>query len=227
MHTIVLATQKGGSGKSTLAIGLAIAAMDDGQRVGVIEADPQGTISNWGRRRTNPEPRIARAGSGMAIEQAIADLERDGFTVAIIDTAATDNTLSASGIEAADLCLIAARPSAADIEAALPTLNTVRRLEKRFAFILNQTPVRSPRASSVATTLNASGVLALPYIVLRNDHQDALAAGLGVTEYDSDGKAAEEVRGLWRWVWTSLTEDSRDHGRLASGPADDAMQARN
>src|ERR1700722_5588074 len=133
MHTIALATQKGGSGKSTLAIGLAIAAMDDGQRVGVIEADPQGTISSWGRRRTNPEPRIARAGSGVAIEQAIADLERDGFTVAIIDTAATDNPLSASGIGAADLCLIAARPSAADIEAALPTLNTVRRLEKRVA----------------------------------------------------------------------------------------------
>jgi len=83
------------------------------------------------------------------------------------------------------------------------------------------------RASSVATTLNASGVLALPYIVLRNDHQDALAAGLGVTEYDSDGKAAEEVRGLWRWVWTSLTEESRDHESAASRPADEARQAAN
>jgi chromosome partitioning protein len=27
------------------------------------------------------------------------------------------------------------------------------------------------------------GALALPYIALRNDHQDALGAGLGVTEY--------------------------------------------
>ena len=91
MHAIVLATQKGGSGKSTLAIGLAIAAMDDGQRVGTIEADPQGTISNWGRRRINPQPRIERAGSGMAIERAILDLRLDGFTVAIIDTAATED----------------------------------------------------------------------------------------------------------------------------------------
>ena len=143
MHAIVVATQKGGSGKSTLAIGLAIAAMDDGHRVGVIDADPQGTISNWSRRRTNPKPRIARAGNGMAIERAILDLRREGFTLAVVDSPATDNVLSASAIAAADLCLIPARPSPADIEAALPTLGTVRRLDKRFAFVLNQTPARA------------------------------------------------------------------------------------
>src|SRR5579871_65024 len=133
MHAIVLATQKGGSGKSTLAIGLAIAAMDAGERVGVIDTDPQGTVSNWGRRRTNPNPRIERAGSGQAIAGALLDLRRRGCTVAIIDTPATANALSTEAIGAADLCLIPARPSPADIEAALPTLGTVRRLDKRLA----------------------------------------------------------------------------------------------
>ena len=52
MHTIVLATQKGGSGKSTLAIGLALAAKQAGFTVRLIETDPQGTLSNWLRRRT-------------------------------------------------------------------------------------------------------------------------------------------------------------------------------
>jgi chromosome partitioning protein len=80
----------------------------------------------------------------MAIECAILDLQREGFTVAIVDSPATDNVLSASAIAAADLCLIPARPSPADIEAALPTLGTVRRLDKRFAFVLNQTPARKP-----------------------------------------------------------------------------------
>src|SRR6266700_2170725 len=215
MHAIVLATQKGGSGKSTLAIGLAIAALHDGQRVGLIDADPQGTISNWARRRTNPKPRIERAGSAVAIARAIEDLGRDGVTVAIIDSAATDNALSAAAIGAGDLCLIPARPSPADIEAALPTIVTLRRLGKRFAFVLNQTPARSHRAGEAATALHAAGVLALPYIVQRNDHQDALGAGLGVTEYDSHGKAAEEVRGLWRWVWKLLTTESFDHEATA------------
>jgi chromosome partitioning protein len=190
-------------------------AMEAGHRVGVIDADPQGTISNWGRRRTEPEPRIERAGGAAVLERAILDLGRDGRTVAVIDTAATDNALSAVAIGAADLCLIPARPSPADIEAALPTLGTVRRLDKRFAFVLNQTPARSNRTSEAATALHAAGVLALPYIVQRNDHQDALGAGLGVTEYDPRGKAADEIRDLWQWVWASLTTEAIDHGPTA------------
>jgi hypothetical protein len=47
-------------------------------------------------------------------------------------------------------------------------------------------------------------VLALPAIVLRNDQQDALGVGLGVTEFAPRGKSAEEIRGLWRWVWARL-----------------------
>ena len=33
MHTLALVTQKGGSGKSTLAVGLAVAAIEQGERV--------------------------------------------------------------------------------------------------------------------------------------------------------------------------------------------------
>src|SRR5579862_5612512 len=98
MRAIVLATQKGGSGKSTLAIGLAVAAMGDGHRVAIIETDQQGTVSNWGRRRTLPEPRIERAANGLEIERSLLALRRNGFTVAVIDTPATANDLSASAI---------------------------------------------------------------------------------------------------------------------------------
>jgi cellulose biosynthesis protein BcsQ len=41
MHTITLVSQKGGTGKSTLANGLAIAAMQAGHKVCLLEADPQ------------------------------------------------------------------------------------------------------------------------------------------------------------------------------------------
>src|ERR1700712_844576 len=58
MQTIVLATQKGGSGKSTLAIGLALAAMQDGHTVRLIETDPQGTLANWKRRRAEAGPSV-------------------------------------------------------------------------------------------------------------------------------------------------------------------------
>jgi chromosome partitioning protein len=35
---------------------------------------------------------------------------------------------------------------------------------------------------------------------MRNDHQDALRAGLAVSEYAPDSKAADEIRGLWQWI---------------------------
>src|ERR1700680_497871 len=211
MHTVVIGTQKGGSGKSTLATGLAVAAMEDGQHVGIIETDPQGTVSKWGRRRTNPEPRIARVSTSIEIERALLFLRRDGYTLVLIDTAPTENALSMGAFNAADLCLIPARPSPADIEAALPTLDAIRKLDKPFAFVLSQSPARSFRISEAAMALNAVGALALPYIVQRNDHQDAPGPGLAVTEFAPEGKAAEEIRGLSRWVWKKLTAESLDH----------------
>jgi len=213
MRAIVLATQKGGSGKSTLAIGLAVAAMEAEHRVALIETDPQGTVTSWGARRSLGEPRIERASTSADIARALLTLQRNGFTLAIIDTPATANDLSANAIAAADYCLIPARPSPADIEAALPTLRTVRKLGKPFAFVLNQTPSRSYRIAEAALALNAAGTLALPYIVQRNDHQDALGSGFGVTEFASDGKAAQEIRELWRWVAQAAIAETNDRRR--------------
>ena len=207
MHIIVLATQKGGSGKSTLAVGLAIAAMGDGHRVALIDTDPQETVSNWGRRRTVPEPHIHRVSSGIELERDLLALKRAGFTLAVIDTPATHNAFSLSAIGASTMCLIPARTSPADIEAALPTLGAVRKLGKPFAFILNQAPPRGYRLSEAATALNAAGVLALPYVVQRNDHQDALGAGFGVTEFAPEGLAAQEIRSLWQGVWKKMTAE--------------------
>jgi chromosome partitioning protein len=215
MHTIALVTQKGGSGKSTLAIGLAIAAMQDGHNVRLIETDPQGTVSSWRRRRADPEPIVEVVGGGGEIEQRLRIFDRSGVTLTIIDTAGGISAVTTAAIQAADLCLIPARPSPADIEAAAPTLSAIRAFDKPFAFILNQTPVRSQRidhaASSLgeaASALDVTGVLAMPYIVLRNDHQDALGAGLAVTEYALEGKSAEEMRGLWQWVAKKLASGS-------------------
>jgi chromosome partitioning protein len=211
MHTIVLATQKGGSGKSTLAIGLALAAMQDGHTVRLIETDPQGTISNWKRRRTDAEPVVESINNTGEIEQRLQAFGGSGVTLTIIDTAGSVNAMTAAAIRAADLCLIPARPSPADIEATAPTLSVIRSSDKPFAFVLNQTPFRGQRINNAAATLgddaalDLSGVLALPYIVMRNDHQDALGAGLAVSEYAPTGKSAEEIRDLWHWVEKRLT----------------------
>ncbi len=219
MYVLALVTQKGGSGKSTLAVGLAVAAMENGERVAFVEADPQGTISKWKERRENPYPRVDRVADPAELERALSRLEAEGIWLAIIDTAATNNALALRAIAKADLCLIPARPSPADIEAAIPTLIAIRRLNRRFAFVLNQTPPRGCRLSEAATSLNSLGVLALPYVGQRNDHQDALGAGLGVTEFAQEGRASQETRQLWRWVLRKLVEGSFDHEQNANKAA--------
>src|SRR2546421_4440105 len=52
---------------------------------------------------------------------------------------------------------------------------------------LRRSPPRGCRLSEAATSLNSLGVLALPYVGERNDQQDALGAGLGVTEFAQEG----------------------------------------
>jgi chromosome partitioning protein len=208
MHTIVLATQKGGSGKSTLAIGLALAAIQAGHTVRLIETDSQGTLSNWQSRRPYAEPIVEPVYSAGEIEQRLQSLDESGVTLTIIDTAGGTSLATTTAIRHADLCLIPARPTVADIEATASTLSTVRAWNKPFAFVLNQTPIRGQRVSNAATVLSdeaaLDGVLASPFIVMRNDHQDALGLGLAVVEYAPASKSADEVRGLWQWVDAKL-----------------------
>jgi chromosome partitioning protein len=210
MHTIVLATQKGGSGKSTLAIGLALAAIQAGHNVRLIETDSQGTLSNWQSRRPYAEPIVEPIYVAGDVEQRLQSLDRDGVTLTIIDTAGGVSAATTSAIRHADLCLIPARPSVADIEAAASTISLARAWNKPFAFVLNQTPIRGQRITHAASTLadqaalDLAGVLAQPLIVMRNDHQDALSAGLAVSEYAPASKSADEIRGLWQWVETKL-----------------------
>ena len=78
MQTIVLATQKGGSGKSTLAIGLALAAIQAGHTVRLIETDSQGTLSNWQSRRPYAEPIVEPVYVAGDFEQRLQSLDRDG-----------------------------------------------------------------------------------------------------------------------------------------------------
>ncbi|CAN5501648.1 ParA family protein [soil metagenome] len=210
MHTIVLATQKGGSGKSTLAIGLALAAIADGHTVRLIETDTLGTLSNWQSRRPFAEPIVEPIYCASEIEPRLRLLDRDGVTLTIIDTAAGTSAVTTTAIGCADLCLIPSRPSVADVEATASTVGTVRAFDKPFAFVLNQTPIRGQRIQNSANALagddvlDLSGLVALPFIVMRNDHQDALAAGLAVTEFAPFGKSADEIRGLWQWVAVKL-----------------------
>jgi len=231
MRTIAFLTQKGGTGKTTLAASLAVVAAQAGERVIALDLDPQGSLARWGDRRI-----AAKAKYHVMVEplerdrlprlRAILDgLAGAGFTLAVFDTAGADGPAVRLVTEAADLCLLPARPTIIDVEATASTFRAVFLAKRRAAFVLNQCPstYRSSRAGDAAKGLTALGVLAEPMLFTRIDYQDAIAAGLGVTEYSRDSRAAQEMRALWNWSRAQLTDGKIER---AAAPTPDQRPTR-
>jgi chromosome partitioning protein len=218
MRTIAFLTQKGGTGKTTLAASLAVAAAQSGERVIALDLDPQGSLARWGERRM---------AANVKYQVMVEPLERDrlprlraileglagaGFTLAVFDTAGADGPSVRLVTEAADLCLLPARPTIMDVEATAGTFRAVFLAKRKAAFVLNQCPAtyRSSRAGDAAKGLTALGVLAEPMLFTRMDYQDAIAAGVGVTEYGRDSRAAQEMRALWNWSRLQFPDGKSD-----------------
>lgn len=199
MKAIAFVTQKGGSGKSTLCINLAVAAQEAGASVCILEMDRQATVSDWVEHRKSDSPEVAQI-DATQLDEVMEGLKGSDYDYVFIDTPGVDSPGALSAMRAADLCIIPCRPTPADLRAFKPTLAAIYRLEKRFAFVLNQTPPRSYRVRDAADGLAVLGVLPDVNIVARNDYQDAIGVGQGVTEFKPGGQAADEIRRLWAWV---------------------------
>jgi chromosome partitioning protein len=208
MRTIAFLTQKGGAGKTTLAASLAVAAAAAGERVIALDLDPQGSLARWGQRREEGKPPIQVMVEPLESERLprlrsiVEGLAEVGFTVAVFDTAGADSAAARLITDAADICLLPARPARLDVEATAATFRAAFLAKRKAAFVLNQCPstYRSSRTSESARSLTRLGVLAEPMLSARMDFQDAIAAGLGVTEYAPQGRAAQEIEELWNWV---------------------------
>ncbi len=208
MRTIAFLTQKGGAGKTTLAASLAVAAAQAGEKVIALDLDPQASLFRWGKRRD-----AANAPTKVMIEllegerlprlrSIVEGLAGVGFTLAIFDTAGSDLGAARFVTEAADLCLLPTRPTCLDVDATAATFRAVFLAKRKAAFVLNQSPptYRSSRISDSAKGLMHLGVLAEPMLYARMDFQDAIGAGLGVTEFARGGRAAQETEALWSWT---------------------------
>ena len=74
MRILSLVTQKGGSGKSTIASSLAIAAQLAGERVFIIDMDPQASLVRWYAAREDKQSLAVEAVSPGKLNSAIKAL---------------------------------------------------------------------------------------------------------------------------------------------------------
>ncbi len=205
MHVVAFVTQKGGTGKSSLAVSLAVAAAERGLKVAVFDIDPQDTAGEWYKRRQAEAPEVHSLRWSM-LSSRLYRLGRENYDLAIIDTPGADSNVAAEAMKEAHFCLLPVRPSVADIEASKATVRYLNDRNKPFAFVLNQCPTggRTSRTANARMALQLLGRLCDVTLAHRSDHMDALASGLGVTEFAPSGKAADEVRALLQWLQVRL-----------------------
>lgn len=207
MRTIAFVTQKGGSGKSTLASSVAIAAHEAGERVFIIDMDPLASLINWSKERGETDVPV-EAVTADKLRKVLAALEKGGTTLAVIDTPGADDIIVTAAVKAADLSVLPARPNAFDLWASEKTRALVKKYDREYAFLLNQCPPaqQSARVGQGIRALEAMGGLLAPLVSARVDFQEAVRHGLGVTEFNPDGIAAQEVRALWSSIKKRLAK---------------------
>src|SRR4051812_48109800 len=81
MNVILVLSGKGGAGKTTLARELAVAGVEEGRRVAIVDMDPQVGLTGWYGRRAADTPTLVK----MPPRYDLAELSQGGVDELIID----------------------------------------------------------------------------------------------------------------------------------------------
>lgn len=202
---IAVGGQKGGSGKSCLAQNLAVALVRAGERVMLIDADPQKTSADWAeQRRENADV------AGVDCQAMTGDISKASLALAetgrtlIIDCGGRDSKELRSALVIADLALLPIRPKRRDLR----TLDYVADLVEKSRLVnpelvarvvISQAPTLPSQVQRILDSKAVAeqfGLPALePVIFSRNVYDDAEEAGLSVFEA-GDEKAIAEIEAV-------------------------------
>jgi len=196
---IAVAQRKGGAGKSTIAANLAAAYAEAGQRVALLDLDPQRSLARWDAQRgraAKARPLHFEAPSGWRVPGILDRLRRE-HDIVLLDTAPHDDTDARVAVRGADLVLVPLQPSPADLWSMDGTLDLAKKEGRPLTLVLNRAPASGRLLDSVKAEIAARDLpLAGPVIGNRTAFAQAFMAGLGAVESAPKGVAAEEMRAL-------------------------------
>ena len=210
MRTLALLARKGGTGKTTLAVHLAVIAAEAGRRVVLVDTDPQHSAGDWWRVRKADVPQLVEC-TARRVPAVLKAAQADGVDLAVIDTRPSVEADTAEIARLADAVLIPTRPGILDLRAIRATAEVIHALRRNgAAIVLNAVPA-SRGIGENSLTAEARRALAsydLPVSPVAIGNRSALAHALidgrSVTEFEPTGKAAGELRKLFRHMEKSL-----------------------
>jgi chromosome partitioning protein len=207
MQVIAIVSQKGGVGKSTLAVHLAAEANSQGQRVLLLDLDPQGSAMEWASRRGDRPPDVSGANPA-SIGKEIEKARSEDYDLILVDTAP-------HAARSADLVAIPCRPSTFDIAAISATLDLCKLANKQALVILNAAPIRSRVTVEAEEAIVEKGGKISPVIVRqRVAFQHCMIDGRTAAEYEPGSAAAHEITRLLASL-KSGRHESENAGRTA------------
>src|SRR5579859_3134776 len=216
---VAFAGQKGGVGKSTTAVCLAVAALERGSRVLLVDADPQGTVRTWGEvaaERKRPAPTVIAMGASMHKQGQLTELAA-AYDVTFIDCPPRHGEVQRSALMVADVVVLPCGASAADAWALATSLEVVRearamRDELIACVLITRKQGRTALGKAARKVLESTGLPVLDTeLGSRIAYQEALASGQGITSYAVRDAGTREIFDL-------LDELGRVfHGQEASG----------
>ena len=216
MKIVAIISQKGGAGKTTLAVHLATAAAAAGHTAAVIDLDPQATATSWGDRRIAGTPEVV-SGQAVRLPALVSAARQNGADFLVLDTAPNADQTASLAARAADVVLIPCRASAFDLEAIETTLMLAKAAAKPAYVVLNAVPPRSSIGKEAAIGLAARGAQVVPHqLTHRAAFTHGVIDGRTAQEFEPQGKAAEEIEQLYKWLCGIVGMPTRGHTRKAA-----------
>lgn len=204
--------QKGGVGKSTLSINVAACLNLMGQKVLLIDADKQGTVSTWASLREETGFRVVSMARENMARDAIK-LAAD-FDFTIIDGPPQAETISRSCIVASDLVIVPIEPGGASLWSSNLTIRQLKEAQElkptlKCGFVVSRKIGATVLGRDTRNMAADAGILTFQTeIEQRIAYAEALTMGKTIFEWSGRSSAAREIQTLTRELLDVFNEQN-------------------